>query len=211
MAEELGKIDRPEARRFEGKTKIYLVPLIFQGKDAPVEYVDKFNLYWEQAKEHVIKLETKIGWASRIYHESITVAGEDGLKVMEKLSPESYQITIEKCHNGAQLEAVEDEELLKEAMDWERCLLLGFMSEKVARKVSEFYLEASRNRYQHIAHRIEETIKPGEAGILFIREGHMIQFPEDIEVFSVAPPVLDEIHRWLRDRSLAAEDEEHQE
>jgi len=27
-----------------------------------------------------------------------------------------------------------------------------------------------------------------------------VQFPPDIEVFSVAPPVLDEIHRWLRDR-----------
>ena len=37
--------------------------------------------------------------------------------------------------------------------------------------------------------------------LLFIREGHRVQFPPDIEVFSVAPPVLDEIHRWLRDRS----------
>ena len=31
----------------------------------------------------------------------------------------------------------------------------------------------------------------------------MVQFPVDIEVFSVAPPALDEIHRWLRDRSQA--------
>jgi hypothetical protein len=29
----------------------------------------------------------------------------------------------------------------------------------------------------------------------------MVQFPQDIEVFSVAPPVLDEIHRWLRESS----------
>jgi hypothetical protein len=27
-----------------------------------------------------------------------------------------------------------------------------------------------------------------------------VQFPADIEVFSVVPPVLDEIHRWLRNR-----------
>jgi hypothetical protein len=37
--------------------------------------------------------------------------------------------------------------------------------------------------------------------LLFIREGHMVQFARDIEVFSVAPPALDEIHRWLRETS----------
>jgi len=174
--------------------------------------VGKFDLYWEQAREHVMKLEAKIGWVGRIYHESITIAGEDGLKFIERLNPKSYQIATEMCRNGAELEAVEDEELLKESMDWERCLLLGFMSEKVAMEISEFYLEASRNRYGYIAQKIDETLKEGEAGILFIREGHMVQFSQDIEVFSVAPPALDEIQRWLRDRSSATgEDEEPQE
>ncbi|GAH60367.1 unnamed protein product, partial [marine sediment metagenome] len=32
-------------------------------------------------------------------------------------------------------------------------------------------------------------------------EGYKLQFPGDIEVFSVFPPALDEIHRWLRDRA----------
>jgi hypothetical protein len=44
--------------------------------------------------------------------------------------------------------------------------------------------------------------------ILFIMEGHMIQFPQDIEVFSVAPPALDEIHRWMRDQSSLGKEEE---
>jgi len=66
--------------------------------------------------------------------------------------------------------------------------------------VSEFYVAASRNRYEHIARRIDETLKANEAGMLFIREGHMVQFPQDIEVFSVSPPALDEIHRWQRER-----------
>jgi hypothetical protein len=35
-----------------------------------------------------------------------------------------------------------------------------------------------------------------------------VQFPQDIEVFSVAPPALDEIHRWLRDRTSAKEPED---
>jgi len=37
MAEELGKIEKPEVESFKGKRKLYLVPLIFQGNDAPPE------------------------------------------------------------------------------------------------------------------------------------------------------------------------------
>ena len=33
----------------------------------------------------------------------------------------------------------------------------------------------------------------------------MVQFPGDIEVFMVAPPALDAIHRWLRDRPTRSE------
>ena len=201
MVEQLGKIEMPEAKHFTSKRKLYLVPLIFSGTEAPPEYVEKFNLYWEQVSQHVANLESKIGKVNRVYHESITMAGEDGLKVLEKLNHSSCQIAEDKCQNGAQFEAAEDKELAEESIDWERHLLMGFVSQKVARMVSDFFTEASRKRYEHIAGRINETLKDNEAAILFIREGHMMQFPPDIEVFSVAPPALDEIRRWLRDRS----------
>ncbi len=76
---------------------------------------------------------------------------------------------------------------------------MGFISEKVAQMVSDFFTEATKKRYEHIAKRIDETFKEKEVALLFIREGHRIQFPPDIEVFSVFPPALDDIHRWLRD------------
>ena len=204
MAEQLGKIEKPEAKDFTSKRKLYLIPLIFSGKEAPPEYVEKFNLYWEQVGEHVTNLEAKIGKVSHIYHESIVLAGEDGLKAMEKLSPSSCHVAREKCQSGAVFEATEDKELADESMDWERFLLMGFISQKVAEMVSQFYVEALKKRYEHVARRIDETLKADEAGVLFIREGHMVQFPQDIEVFSVAPPALDEIHRWQRER-LATE------
>jgi hypothetical protein len=75
--------------------------------------------------------------------------------------------------------------------------------------VSEFYIEASRKRYEHISKSIDETLKADEIAILFIREGHLVQLPQDVEVFSVTPPALDEIHRWLRDRSLTKEPEDN--
>lgn len=205
MAEELSKIAKPEARQFQEKRKLYLVPLLFSWEGAPAEYIEKFNLYWQQVREHVANLESKIGKVSHVYHESITIAGEDGLKVLEKLNPASCQIAQDKCQSGAQLEATEDSGLAEESMDWERHLLMGFMSEKVAKIVSEFYVEAARKRYEHIAQRIDEALKADEVGMLFIREGYRVQFPADIEVFSVAPPVLDEIRRWQRDRSLGNE------
>jgi len=200
MAEELGKIEKPEAEQFQGKRKLYVVPLIFSSEEAPSEYVERYNLYWEQVSQHITNLESKINRVSHVYHEVITQAGEEGIKLMEKLNPSSHQITIDKCQCGAVLEATEDKELANEAMDWERFLLMGFMSQKVANKVSQFYMEALRKRYEYIARIVDETLKPGEVGMLIIREGHMVQFPQDIEVFSVAPPALDEIHRWQRER-----------
>ena len=200
MAEELGKIEKPEAKRFGEKRKLYLIPLLFSWEGAPEEYVEKFTLYWQQVREHIANLESKIGEVNRIYHESITIAGEEGLKVLEKLSPPSCQIAREKCQSGAQVEAAEDTELAEESMDWERHLLMGFISQKVAQTVSDFFVEASRKRYEHIARRIDETLKDNEVAVLLIREGHRVQFPPDIEIFSVAPPALNEIHRWLRDR-----------
>ncbi|MFC2122162.1 hypothetical protein ACFLRP_00560 [Bacteroidota bacterium] len=200
MAEELGRIEKPEARQFESKRNLYLVPLIFSADDAPADYAEKFARYWEQVGQHIAKMEPKISPVCHVYHESIALAGEEGLKLLEKLSPASHQIAQDKCQSGAIFEATEAKELADEAMDWERFLLMGCFSRKVADKVSEFYLESLKKRYEHIANVIDETLKPGEVGVLVIREGHMIQFPPDVEVFSVAPPALDDIHRWLRDQ-----------
>jgi len=208
MAAELGRIDKPEAGSFKQGRKLLVVPLIYLGEDAPPDYTEKFDLYWRQATEHVANLETKIGTVNRVYHESISRGGEDGLKIMERLNAKSCQIARQECQNNAELEAVEDKELAEESIDWERCLLIGFMSDKVAMKVSEFYVEASKKRYEYIGKRIDETLKADEVAVLFIREGHPVQFPKDIEVFSVAPPALDEVHRWLRDRALKKEPED---
>lgn len=209
MAQELGKIDKPEAGSFKQGRKLFLVPLIYSARDAPPEYVEKFDLYWKQATEHVGNLEAKVGGVNRVYHESISLGSEDGLKATEKLNPKSCQIARQKCQNNAELEATEDRELVEESMDWERCLLIGFMSHKVAGMVSEFYVEASRKRYEHIGKKIDETLKADEIAVLFITEGHTVQFPKDVEVFSVAPPALDEIHRWLRDRASRKKTEDN--
>jgi hypothetical protein len=201
MTEEIGKIEKPEAQQFEGKRKLYLVPVIYSFAEAPADYVDKYDRYWKQVSQHLLNLESKMGRVDLVYHESVTIDGEKGLEIMEKLSPMSCEITRERCQAGAKLEVVDDAELTEETMDWERHLMLGFISSKVARIISDLFTEAAKKRYEFIATRINETLGENQTAILFIRENHQVQFPKDIEVFSVAPPALDEIHRWLRERS----------
>lgn len=146
-------------------------------------------------------LEAKIGQLNYLYHESITRPGKEGLKTLAKLSPASFRIMDERQKQGARFEPVEDEELLKESMDWERLLLAGFLSRKVADAVSSGFIAATKARYEAIVKRITDTLKEGEAGVLFIREEHTAQFPDELEIFSVMPPALDDIHRWLREQA----------
>jgi len=202
MAEELGKIEKPQADEFKRGRKLYFVPLIYCGKESPAEYLEKFNKYWDQVESQMSELELKLGKVNKIYHELIPAGGEDGIKVIKELNDKSYKIIKSRLDKGAQLEAAEDSELLTEFMDWSKCLVIGLQNQKVFTRVYESYTEAGKNRNEHIARQIDETLKADEIGIFFMREGHQVQFQPDIQVFYVAPPALDEIKRWLRDREV---------
>ncbi|MBM4448970.1 MAG: hypothetical protein FJ015_07025 [Chloroflexi bacterium] len=208
MAEPLGRIEKPEAKEFTSKRKLYLVPLLFTGKNAPEGYTEKYQRYWEQVSEQLANLEAKLGRVEHIYHESVYQAGREGLEAIQKLNTDSGQVVKEKSEAGALIENVEDKALAEECLDWERFILIGFISQKVAQMVSELYVKALRQRYEHLAKQIDETLEVDQAGLLFIREGHLAQFPKDIEVFSVAPPALDEIHRWQREQLAAKKPDE---
>lgn len=151
-----------------------------------------------------MELESKLGKVKKVYHEFISTGGEDGSKAIKELNDKSYQIIKASLDEGAQLEAVEDGDLLSEFMDWNRCLVIGLQNHKVFTKVYESYTAASQNRNAHIAGQIDETLKEDEIGIIFMREGHQVQFTQDIQVFYIAPPALDEIKRWVRDQEAEA-------
>ncbi|MDD4859352.1 MAG: hypothetical protein PHR56_04020 [Dehalococcoidales bacterium] len=207
MAEELGKIEKPEVKDFEEGRKLYFVPLAYCGKDAPVEYVEKYHKYWEQVEKQLADLEAKLGKITRIYHEMVPAAGEEGGKVVNELNPQSYQIIKSRLDTGAQLEALEENDLITELMDWSRCLSLGLQNQKVINLIYELYLEVSKKRNEQIVKKIKDTLQANEIGVLFMMEGHQITFPPDIQLFYVAPPALDELKRWLRDQQTRPEKE----
>jgi len=200
MSEELGRVEKPEVSSFKQTRKIVQVPLVYSSKDAPPDYVELFEKYWQQVDEMITKLEARLGKVTVILHESITDSGEEGYRVMQELNPQSHTICTARSKNGGRLVAFEDPALLADVMDWERCMMIGFLSENVARKVYDSFSESSKLRYQHISKTIADLLKDDDIALLFIREGHAVQFPPDVDVFMVAPPALDEIHRWARDR-----------
>ncbi|HEX2988282.1 MAG TPA: hypothetical protein VHS06_08945 [Chloroflexota bacterium] len=200
MSTELGRIEKPAAEQFVAERKIYLVPLVFSPSQPTKEYADIYERYWSGVREHLLKLEGRIGSVVKVYHESVGFAGEDGLKAAEELSDKSGALARSKVDAGAVFEALEDPELVSESFDWQRCLMIGLESRAAAEKVVGFYSDITKRRYELMSKRIDETLKPGEAGLLFISEDHRVQFPTDVRVFFVSPPALDEVHRWLRDQ-----------
>jgi hypothetical protein len=204
MAEELGKIEKPSVEKFKKGRKLYFIPLIYRNTELPEDYLQKFNKYWEQVEKQISELALRLGEVKKVYHELITVSGEDGITAIKELNDSSHRIIQACLEKKAQLEAVEDADLLTEFMDWSRCLVIGLQNPKVLSKVYESYIEVGKKRNEYIARKIDETLKEDEIGIVLMRENHQVQFPSDIQVFYISPPALDDIKRWLRERESKA-------
>jgi len=201
VSETLGRVERPAAESFIARRKLYLVFLVFTHESAPQEYKDRCDKYWRQVGEQLANLESKAGAAAHVYHESVSEQGEAGLALLKRLHRFSHELVQTRCANGAVLEAMEDAELVAEVSDWERFMMMGYSSSKVGELVRDLYTQALKKRNGHVLSVIDTTLGPGESGLLLVGEGHRLQFPSDIEVFSVVPPALDELHRWLRDQA----------
>lgn len=199
MSEQLGKIEKPAVEEYKKKgRKLYFIPLIFIPKNPEEEFVKIVNRYWEEVEVQLTSLEKKLGEAICIYHELVPIGGEKGAKIIEELNKGSYQIVKSRLDRGASLLPIEEEEILTEFMDWSKCLTIDLQNQKVSAKIYEFFTDVQQRRNRHIEKQIDETLKENETAILLMQEGHQIQFPQDLQVFYIAPPVLDEAKRWIR-------------
>jgi hypothetical protein len=205
MAEELGKIEKPEAEKFLKGRKLFFVPLIFTPPETEPEFTEKVTAYWDQVEEHVRNLESKLGEVTRIFHELVPVGGDEGSKVIQQLNDASYQFALPRMIKGAEVQPLEDTDLLTQFMDWSRCLAIGLQNQTVIEKIYELYSEVHSNRNEAMAKNLDDALKEDEIGILLMREGHHVQFPSDIQVFYVSPPGLDELKRWFREREAELE------
>jgi hypothetical protein len=198
MAQELGRIQRPSASQYDGRRKLLLVPLVYGPQVDNPEGAAVLQNYWEQMRTQVEVLEVALGGLQRIYHESLTVGGNEGLEQLGAADQRSHGFIASKTTSGAVLEATEDMDVLLETLDLQRCMMIPLASTSVASKLQEWHSDSNRQRYEHIASRIDGTLGENETGLLLISERHQVQFPSDIEVFYVSPPALDEYRRWFQ-------------
>ena len=204
MTTPLSQFPKPNAQQYQGQRKLFLVPTFMLAPDSPDEAQKLLDRYWTEIRDHVQNLEISLGTVSHVYHETVFVEGDQGLKLLEGLNPKGSSFVQAMCSSTAKLEATEDITLVQESSDWQRCISIGLMSQKVLNIALEGNRETTKKRYEHIGSRIDETLKEGEAGALFVREDHQVQFPADIRVFYVAPPALDALKRWISDQLRAA-------
>lgn len=197
----MGRLEKPQLKEYKGKRRLYFIPLVFAPKEG--DLLKMVERYWEEVRDQLMGLEKRLGEVSKIYYEMVPVGGEEGAKAIEGLKA-GWAIVKERLDKGAKLEPIEEREMLTEFMDWGRCLGVGLQNEKVFNKVHGYYMDVRKRRHSHIARTITRTLGPNEAGILFMEEGHALQFPGDLEVFHIAPPSLDEIKQWIRRRDLKA-------
>jgi len=198
MAQELGRIQRPSASQYDGRRKLLLVPLVYGPQVDNPEGAAVLQNYWEQMRTQVEVLEVALGGLQHIYHESLTVGGNEGLEQLGAADQRSHGFIASKTTSGAVLEATEDMDVLLETLDLQRCMMIPLASTSVASKLQEWHSDSNRQRYEHIASRIDGTLGENETGLLLISERHQVQFPSDIEVFYVSPPALDEYRRWFQ-------------
>ena len=197
---ELGQIEKPTVESFAGKRKLYCMPNIYPVDDAPDEYKDLFNKYWDEVAEQIEKLEA-VGKIRKIFCENIFLKGEEALDVLAKINDRAVQIVRKKIEQGAVLLPVESEEIFHPFMDWGSCLRV-VRTKEVFAKVVEFYTELLDKRLQYILTVVESNLAEGEAGLFIIRDEDRIklQFPKDIEIFLITPPSYDSILKWIREK-----------
>jgi hypothetical protein len=199
MSEVLGKMEKPEASQFKKGRKLFFVPLIFLQMEEEPAFAELARRYWNEVEEQLTHLESHLSSIKKVYHE--LVSGKEGLKQIKEISAGSRRISGKLTEKGAALTEIEGGDILMEFMDWGRCLSSGLQSMSVFNQVYSSYEETGKKRNENIARRIDETLGEDEAAVLFMREGHRVQFPDDIQIFYVAPPSLDAIKRVMRDQA----------
>lgn len=197
---EFGKIiDKPEAEGYKNKNKIYFVRNLFLPENPTEKYKKIFNRYWDEALEHLERLEVA-GKISKIFCESIYMQRDEALKVLSKMNARLEQIVSSKIEAGAEFLPLESKEIFGIYVDWYNCLTV-VRTERVLKTIHDFLDKTIEARFQHIKSVLKDNIKDGAAALLIMRDEDRgyLKVPEDIELFLVSPPAYDDLMTYIRD------------
>jgi hypothetical protein len=209
--------------------KLYLIPIIHMSADlgtlAPamdkrgvVELGEDFWLrhkrtvthFWDSIAEFLDSLEVE---GFKIYQDGLIANGEMGMRIVEegvKEGSKNYGIISGLLKRGASLVRTEDLSLVKKEYDSlskvaQSKLPGGKIIASLRYKLIENRLLKERDKF--IANRIDETLREGETGILFIGAYHDVipKLPWEIEITEVKETekvreYQRELLNWRRDK-----------
>lgn len=146
-----------------------------------LEHKQAVERIWMEIEKRLTQLQTPV---QKVYQDGLPVCGKEMelARDLAKKGSRNHQILLRLAQQGAELVGTEDPQLLKEE--------LTTISKEVGgeRSSPEEYkkgvMERLEKRDNFIARRIDETLKPGETGILFIGMLHKVntRLPKDIQV-----------------------------
>jgi hypothetical protein len=116
---ELGKIDRPQAGEFVGKRKLYCVANIYTVEDAPNDYKELVDRYWNEVVQQIEKIEAA-GRTKKIFCEIIYEQGDEALNILNKINARIFQIIKSRIEEGGTLIPLEKKEILGPYTDWQK-------------------------------------------------------------------------------------------
>jgi len=143
--------------------------------------------FWESIADYFATVDTP---TLKIYQDGLPADGALGRKIIEeaaKRGSKNYQIILNLMARGAEIRKTEDPSLLKEEYEYiSRLTHSKSVTEKNIAS-TEYKLrknQLTKERDKFIAKTIDETLKKGETGLLFMGSYHNIfpYLPKDIIV-----------------------------
>lgn len=160
------------------------------GEEVWKEHIKTIEGFWDVISIYFNFIDVS---GMKIYQDGMVADGEVGQKIVEeglKSKSKNYEIVSRLLQKGAILVKTEDFKLVKEERDR---LLAITQAKSINQKVFAFIkykLVKGRllnKRDKFIAKRVDETLKKGEAGIVFVGAYHNIKkrLPQDIQILEI--------------------------
>jgi hypothetical protein len=162
------------------------------GREKWEEQQKKILEFWNELEIELLKLKLAPKH-TKIYQDGLPCDGEMGMKIVHttaQLGSQNYKLIEKLVENNAEIVATENAELLIE----ERNLLMNMYNkstpeerEEAKQKYDMRKKSLLQERDEYIAFRINNTLKAGETGVLFIGAEHNVipWLEKDIEVIDL--------------------------
>lgn len=176
------------------------------GKEKRDQHRKDVALFWDNLRTIINAVLANLdGTAIRIYQDGIPIGGEIGAKLVAMGAQDgipNHQIVLSIIEHGGVLEKTENPALLKEEYEIIKAVVNAktdsereALSEKHKHRLYELTIE----RDKYIVQRIEESLKDGQYGMLFIGATHNVAqyMNPDINLF-VCNFIEKDVVAWAR-------------